>query len=479
VFCYHPRRWRLVLVGCLALPAAAGIGLPALQALRAAGGFGPSAMSSLGIAAVCLVFGLSALAAAVADLPRLTASVDEIRLETFFGTQWVRWSSLGVFTVTGPRHATRGVTASARIIGTEVSANLRGRSRFVIPDAFRRPLAELMQELDTARPYSMQSVRTWPDLEADAAYGVYRFSRPWLTYTMIVGLILVFFEEHLRGVALEGRTAQLSLATLHDLGALTRNAVLVDGEWYRVLLAPMLHLNFAHLLGNSIALLLAGRIMERLVGRCWMLAVFILGGFGGSIMSMAANPPEMLTVGASGAIMALFAAIPVLSFRLPDGDARARVQARTFRILIPLLLPAAASAHIDYGAHLGGAMVGLAAGWVLLVTWPEASRLPRFQAAAQGIIALWTLLLMLGTDALARADGLLSLRTGRPSVGQGGDQGLGFAGHDVGRVTWLVDRRADAEAGGAGRVPGGNVGGVDAADRQHLRAGGQYGAQRA
>lgn len=483
VFCYHPRRWKLVLVALLAFPVAAVIGLPALQALRAADGFDPAAMSPLAIAAICLVFGLSALAAAIVDLPRLTATVDEIRLETLFGTKWARWTSLGVFTVTGPRHSNRGVTASARIIGTEVSANLRGRSRFAVPDAFRVPLGELMQELDTARPFSMQSVRTWPDLEADAAFGVHRFSRPWLTYLMIVGLILVFFEEHMRAVALEGHTAQLSLATLHDLGALNRNAVLVDGEWYRVLLAPMLHLNFVHLLGNSIALLLAGRVLERLAGRCWMLAVFILGGFGGSIMSMAANPPEMLSVGASGAIMALFAAIPMLSFRLPEGDARARVQARTFRILIPLLLPAAASAHIDYGAHLGGAMVGLAAGWVLLVTWPETSRLPRFQGAAQGIIALWTLLMLLGTDALARADGLLSLRVGAPSVGwiarQGGEQGPRFRGHDVGRVAWFVDRRADAEPGGTGGVPGGEVAGVDAADRQDLGAGGQHGAQRA
>ncbi len=309
--------------------------------------------------------------------------------------------------MTGPRHVSRGCTAAARIVGTEVSGNLRGRSRFVISDVFRVPLTELMEELDTARPYAMRSIRTWPTLEAAAAFGVQGFTRPWLTYAMICGLVLVFLGEHLRAIALHGRSTQITVATLHDLGALDRDAVLVNGEWYRVFLAPLRHGNVAHIVANSVMLLMAGRILERLAGCCWMLAIFILGGFGGSIMPMAANPPDTLSVGASSAIMALFAAIAVRSFRLPEGDARSRAQARTFRILIPLLLPAAAGVRIDYGAHLGGAMVGLAAGWVLLITWPETNRLPRFQGVARGIIAMSTLLLMLETEALVCDEGLL------------------------------------------------------------------------
>jgi membrane associated rhomboid family serine protease len=487
VFCYHPLRWKMVLAALVAMSAAMWFGLPALRVVRTAAGVDPQALSSLAIAIACLVFGLSALAAVIVDLPRLSATVDEIRLETFFGTRTARWSSLGIFTVTGPRHVSRGCTASARIIGPEVSANLRGRSRFVISDVFRVPLAALMQELDTARPYAMHSIRTWPMLEGDAAFGVQGFTRPWLTYAMIGGLVLVFLEEHLRAIAVQGRGAQLSLATLRDLGGLDRDDVLVNGEWYRVFLATLLHGSVAHIVGNCIALLMAGTILELLAGRCWMLAIFILGGFGGSIMSIAASPPETLSVGASGAIMALFAAIPMLSFRLPEGDARSRVQARTFRILIPLLLPAAAAPHTDYGAHLGGMMVGLAAGWVLLVTWPETSRLPRFQSAAQGIIALWTLLLMLGTESLLRDAGRLSLRLRPASAGQVagrggsqcGDQGLRLPGDDLGRVAWLVDRRADAEAGRTGGVPGRDVAGVDAADRQHGGALRQDGSQRA
>ena len=482
VFCYRPQRWKMVAAALIAIPAAGVIGLPALRALRGTGGIDSQLLSPLVIAVACLVFGLSALAAVASNLPRLSATMDEIRLETFFGTKVAHWSSLGVFKVVGPRHTARGATAAAPIIGPEVSGNLRGRSYFAVPDAFRMPLPDVMEELDTARPYAMRSIRSWPELEQDGSVGVHPFGRPWLTYTMIAGLIAMFAEEHLRAVALQGHGAEISLATLHSLGALDRTAVFDQGEWYRVLFAPLLHGNLTHLLGNIIALAMSGRILEQLVGRCWMLAIFILGGFGASMMSMVTTGAEIESVGASGAILALFAAIPVLTFRLPEGDARSRVQARTFRILIPLLLPAAASPHIDYGAHLGGALVGLAAGAVLLVTWPDTYKLPRFQVAAQGIITVWLGLLMLGTQELIHRGEWLSWR-GVPSVGsvawQGGKQGARLPGDDIRRIAWLVDRRADAEPGGAGRVPGGDVAGIDAAHRQHGRAGGEHGAQRA
>lgn len=482
VFYYRPLRWKMVSAGLIAIPAAGAIGLPALRVLRAAGGIDPQLLSPLAIAVACLVFGLSALAAAAADLPRLSVTLDEIRLETFFGTQVACWSSLGVFKVVGPRHASRGATAGAPIIGPEVSLNLRGRSRFVVPDAFRMPLPELMEELDTARPYAMRAIRSWPELEDEGAIGVHPFGRPWLTYAMIAGLVAVFLEEHLRATAWQGHGAALNVATLHALGALDRTSVLEQGEWYRVLLAPLLHGSLAHLLANCVSLAMAGRILEQLAGRCWMMAIFILGGFGASMLSMAANGVEIESVGASGAIFALFTAIPILSFRLPEGDARSRVQARTFRILVPLLLPAATEMHMDFGAHLGGALVGLAAGAVLLVTWPETSKLPRFQIAAQGIIAAWMGLLMLGADQLIHRGEWLTWRAG-PSAWsvawQGGEQGARLSGDNLGRIAWLVDRRADAEAGGAGRVPGRDVGGIDAADRQHSGAGGQHRTQRA
>lgn len=474
---YAPRRWKAAVGAVIALAVAALLGLPALRAMRAAGGLDPHVLSPLAVAIACIVFGLSALAGLAAGLPRLSATSAGLRLDTMFGTSWANWSSLSAFDIRVPRYTRRGAIASADIIGREVSPNLRHRRRFVLPDTFRLPLPTVVEQLDMVRPDEAGWSRRLP-MEDDRSVGVEHFTRPWLTYAMVCGLVVVFIIELARTVALHSRGQGVSLTALYSLGALDRDSVVTGGEWYRIFLAPLLHGSLAHLLGNAIALLLAGRLLEQLAGRSWMLAIFVLGAFGGSMMSMATSAPDTISVGASGAIMALFAAIPVLTFRLPAGDARSYVQGRTIRILIPLLLPAAADMHIDYGAHLGGALVGLAAGWVLLVTWPETSRLPRFQGAAQAIICIWVLLLTLGTDELASGGRLYPMFGAAGSPASAVCQRVGqqpcLAADDAGRVVWLVERRADAETRGPGGTPGGELAGIDAAHRYHQRAGGQY-----
>ena len=87
---------------------------------------------------------------------------------------------------------------------------------------------------------------------------------------------------------------------------------------------------------NGICLFLAGRVLENLVGRAWLGATFTLGALGGSVVSLALNPPTRISVGASGAIMALFASIYTLSFHYGAGAVRTQLQTRALSVLIPL-----------------------------------------------------------------------------------------------------------------------------------------------
>jgi rhomboid protease GluP len=69
------------------------------------------------------------------------------------------------------------------------------------------------------------------------------------------------------------------------------------------------------------------------------------------------------------------------------------------RILVPSLLPLAVhtgAGSIDYGAHLGGALVGGLAGVVLLKTWPLGAPHPRFLGFARAAMALGLLLFVAG-----------------------------------------------------------------------------------
>ncbi|HEY4161621.1 MAG TPA: rhomboid family intramembrane serine protease [Dongiaceae bacterium] len=178
-----------------------------------------------------------------------------------------------------------------------------------------------------------------------------------------------------------------SITTLVAFGGLMRNLV-AQGEWYRILTGPLLHASPEHIIFNGIALWFAGSVLERLLGRAWLLALFFFGAIGGALMSLALNPPELVSIGASGAIMCLIAAVCVTAFRYPVGVQRTRIQSRMLRMLIPSLIPLAAHADgggVDYAAHLGGALTGFALGGGLLAIWPRDLAAPRLAPLAKAL----------------------------------------------------------------------------------------------
>lgn len=229
---------------------------------------------------------------------------------------------------------------------------------------------------------------------------------PWASISLIALFVVLFALELAAGVAPTSEMGSPAPITLIAMGGSMRSAVIDDGEWYRMFTATLLHGGFLHLLMNSVALWMAGAFLESVLHRTWFLALFVIGGLGGSVASLAINPPNVVSVGASGAIMALLAAAVVLAFRVP-GDERSAIQAQILRILVPSLLPIFATGGggaVDYGAHLGGAVVGAAAGWILLksgvslnATDPTSARRPGPGARlAQVITAFGGILFIVG-----------------------------------------------------------------------------------
>lgn len=76
---------------------------------------------------------------------------------------------------------------------------------------------------------------------------------------------------------------------------------------------------------NGIALGLAGYALEPLIGRAWFAALFVIGALCGSLASMFLNTGNIVSVGASGAVMALFAAMLMIARRFPPGETRMRL----------------------------------------------------------------------------------------------------------------------------------------------------------
>jgi rhomboid protease GluP len=231
--------------------------------------------------------------------------------------------------------------------------------------------------------------------------------RPALTYAIIAALTALF------GVELAARPAGASgfspdITTLVSLGGLHRDLVTDGGEWWRLLTAACLHGSPIHLLMNGVALFMAGVVLEHLLGRAWLGALFVVGALGGSLIGLAINPSNLVSVGASGAIMGLLAAALVAAMRLPEGVARASVQGTMARVLIPSLLPLASmgGAKVDYAAHFGGALAGALVGLALWKTWAPESPTPRGRTLARAVIALGLVGLAWGAYGVAQTRGV-------------------------------------------------------------------------
>jgi rhomboid protease GluP len=217
---------------------------------------------------------------------------------------------------------------------------------------------------------------------------VARQSFPILTFAILILLAAVFAAEIVYGIGPWTKALQPTITTLLAFGGLMRNLVLQSGEWYRLFSAPFLHVDAGHLAMNGVCLFLAGRVFEPLVGRAWFGAVYVVGALSGALLSLALNPATLVSVGASGAIMGLFAAMLVVSTHFPPGVLRTRLQKDAVYVLIPSLLPLTSvlkGVRVDYAAHFGGAIGGVVVGLVMLRVWSRTEILPAFRKVAAAV----------------------------------------------------------------------------------------------
>jgi rhomboid protease GluP len=229
--------------------------------------------------------------------------------------------------------------------------------------------------------------RTELDRARDEVVGVGGTRKSAITYALLGALLFVFAVEHWLSVGPPGAGFFApGLQTLVSLGALNRALVLEHGEWHRLLSAVLLHADAFHLLLNLAPLWLAGVVLEDLLGRGWLLSLFLAGALGGSLFGLVSNPANAVSVGASGAVLGLLAAGVVVSYRLRPGAERTALQLVLGQSLIPSLIPLAThklAGNVDYAAHAGGALAGALGGALLLRSWPRGQKLPGSAIAAK------------------------------------------------------------------------------------------------
>nr|CAB3483725.1 unnamed protein product [Digitaria exilis] len=167
---------------------------------------------------------------------------------------------------------------------------------------------------------------------------------PWLVPTVLVACIAVFAAEMFvndcprHGSALGGGAGCVatgflrrfafqpirenpllgpSSATLEKMGALNWAKVVHEHQGWRLISCIWLHAGLVHLVVNMLSLLFIGIRLEQQFGFVRIGAIYLISGFGGSVLSALFLRTNYISVGASGA---LFAIILVMLFKGKNGN---------------------------------------------------------------------------------------------------------------------------------------------------------------
>lgn len=184
---------------------------------------------------------------------------------------------------------------------------------------------------------------------------------PRLTYVLLAAIVLIFL--YFISLPAEGQNEFLSRWA-------KVNALIREGEPYRLFTSMFLHLNLMHIVFNGYALFIIGRDVESLFGHVRFALIYFLGGLSGSLASFVFT--DAPSVGASGAIFAIFGAEMVYFYqnrRLHGEMGRRHLNQLIFLMLLNLGLgffsTATSGFRLDNAGHIGGLVGGVVLAWFI------------------------------------------------------------------------------------------------------------------
>jgi membrane associated rhomboid family serine protease len=194
---------------------------------------------------------------------------------------------------------------------------------------------------------------------------------PIATYVLIAINVAVYFG------ARSGGSAYTDLVLF--------GPAVADGDYWRLLTAGFLHVEFMHVALNMLSLFWLGRMIEPALGHVRFVAIYLASLLAGSLGVMILDP-NAPTLGASGAIYGLLGAAIVM--------ARNRnislIQSGLLPILALNFVFTLTVPNISLGGHLGGLIGGLIATFLVeeIAKRRRASTVPAVVACAVvGVIA--------------------------------------------------------------------------------------------
>ena len=182
--------------------------------------------------------------------------------------------------------------------------------------------------------------------------------KAYVTTALIVINVIVFLW-----MSFIGDTENTQFLLEH--GAMNTDLVL-QGEWWRVFTHMFIHAGLYHLFSNMIMLAAVGFSVEEEIGSVKYTIIYFVGGLGATALSSwyeITNDLSIVDVGASGAIMAVFAALAAVAIK----NRKNFNHGAGIRMLIVLAIMVFGNMGpgVNWMAHLGGAITGLILGMIL------------------------------------------------------------------------------------------------------------------
>lgn len=144
-------------------------------------------------------------------------------------------------------------------------------------------------------------------------------------------------------------------AALIILGANNR-ALVLGGDYYRLITSAFLHGSLLHLLVNMYSLLVIGKEVETYLGKTKFLLIYLLSAFMGSLLSIVLHD-NTIGIGASGAIFGLLGSLLYFGYHYRLYLASS-LTSQIIPIIILNLIFGFMTPGIDNACHIGGLIGG-------------------------------------------------------------------------------------------------------------------------
>lgn len=212
----------------------------------------------------------------------------------------------------------------------------------------------------------MQTERTFlDDLKHQYKYGGMTIRLIMINAVIFLGLQVVFVFSRLIGGSAEMFTGDLT----HTIFALQTDPKGFITHPWGLITSIFAHFGFWHFIFNMLFLYFSGRMFEQMFDQKRLLYTYILGGIAGGLFEIIAHSifpalqgTNVVVVGASGSIMAIFTA---LAFYRPNltvnlfGILPVRIIIIAGIFILSDLLSLGSSDSTAHFAHIGGVIIGM------------------------------------------------------------------------------------------------------------------------